>query len=80
MDVATKFVLCIHNTSTLLSINYTPSCFSGLGVASGTVLSGELSRITTKEERTPICSMLMAFSQVGYVMGRSLLIITYNYH
>ena len=43
---------------------------SGVGVAAGTVTSGELARITTVKERTAVYTLCQAVTQIGYMLGK----------
>ena len=45
---------------------------AGMGIAAGTVAGSDLSRLTTKKQRTLIYTMLVGMMQFGYTIGEFL--------
>lgn len=47
-------------------------CFVGIGAGAGAALFGEVSRTTTRKERTAAFTIMIAVRQVGLVIGPGL--------
>ena len=78
-----------HDTYVAIAyINFTLSCNcpKGLSLAGGTIINGEIARITTRKERTAVYTLLTGVTQFGYVIGIQIRLATllhlswqYNY-